>query len=61
MSTTIEFHQSTFHSSADMDTDTESALDSEGVTAGGHSGQWDTRALKTAMSEGGAKPVRDFD
>ena len=59
MSTTIEFHQSTFYSSAGMDT--ESALDSEGVTADGHSSQWDTRALKTAMSEGEAKPVRDFD
>ena len=61
MSTTIEFHQSTFYSSADMDTDTESAMDSEGVTADGHSGQWGTRALKTAMSEGEPKAVRDFD
>ncbi|KAM5542712.1 hypothetical protein V8D89_003673 [Ganoderma adspersum] len=60
MSTAIEFHQSTFHSSTDSDMDTESAMDSEGVTADAHSGQWDTRVLKTATSQGEAKVVGNF-
>ncbi|PIL30641.1 hypothetical protein GSI_07343 [Ganoderma sinense ZZ0214-1] len=55
ISTTIEFHQSTFYSSAGADT--ESVAGSEGVTVDGH---WGTHLLKASTSEIETKDSADL-